>query len=264
MADVTVQNRLLFYVGMCQDNHYGVEWGCLSGEKDRGKAVEYIKYNEINEETSARMRQLLERSMARYWKQKRVFDVVVSALMLILLLPVFLIVSLVIVLDDPKAGPIFQQIRVGRHGKTFMLYKFRTMTANAEEIRKELEDLNEMDGPVFKIKNDPRITRVGRFLRATSIDELPQLFNVLKGDMSMVGPRPPLPGEVEYYTDYQRLRLIVTPGLTCTWQTARNRNDISFDQWVEMDLDYIQHRTMWLDIKLILKTPFVMIMKAGR
>ena len=121
-----------------------------------------------------------------------------------------------------------------------------------------------MDGPVFKIKNDPRITRVGGFLRTTSIDELPQLFNVLKGDMSLVGPRPPLPEEVAQYNDYQRLRLVVTPGLTCFWQTADNRNDISFDKWVEMDIEYIETRTAWLDMKIILRTIRVVIGREGR
>lgn len=226
--------------------------------------MEYLSFDEVDLETSRRMRELLETSRARYWKQKRAFDIVVSGIACVVLLPAFLLISGAILLDDPKAGPLFRQTRIGRHGKPFTMYKFRTMCSNAEEIRKELESKNEMDGPVFKIKDDPRITRVGRFLRATSIDELPQLLNVLKGDMSMVGPRPPLPEEVECYTDYQRLRLIVTPGLTCAWQIMDNRNDIPFQQWVEMDLDYIQHRTMWQDIRLILKTPVVMLKKAGR
>lgn len=226
--------------------------------------MEYLSFDEVDNETSRRMRELLETSRARYWKQKRAFDIVVSGIACVLLLPAFMLISAAILLDDPKAGPLFRQTRIGRHGKPFTMYKFRTMFSNAEELRRGLESQNEMDGPVFKIRDDPRITRVGRFLRATSIDELPQLLNVLKGDMSMVGPRPPLPGEVECYTDYQRLRLIVTPGLTCTWQIMDNRNDILFDQWVEMDLDYIQHRTIWQDIRLILKTPIVMFKKTGR
>ena len=224
----------------------------------------YIDTNEVDVQTRERLEQLLERSQAKYWKKKRAFDLVMSTLILILLAPLCLLVMLIIFLDDPHGSPIFTQVRIGRHGKPFRLYKFRSMKVNAEQIRKELEKHNEMDGPVFKMKNDPRITRFGKFIRATSIDELPQLVNVLQGHMSMVGPRPPLPSEVEQYTDYQRLRLIVTPGLTCAWQIADARNDISFQNWVEMDLDYIQHRTMWLDLKLILKTPFVMIKKAGR
>lgn len=226
--------------------------------------MKYIDTNEVDAQTRERLEQLLERSQAKYWKKKRAFDLVLSVLSLTLLAPLFLVVMLIVFLDDPHGSPIFSQIRVGRHGKTFRLYKFRSMKVNAEAIRKELEKHNEMDGPVFKMKNDPRITRFGKFIRTTSIDELPQLVNVLRGDMSMVGPRPPLPSEVEQYTDYQRLRLIVTPGLTCAWQIADSRNDISFQNWVEMDLNYIQHRTMWLDLKLILKTPFVMLKKAGR
>ena len=232
--------------------------------EEGAKVALYIEPSEVDQETHERLRQLLERSRAAYWKQKRLFDIVVSSASLLLLIPVFAVISAAIWLDDPHGGPIFKQIRIGRHGKPFVLYKFRTMVVNAEALREELLVQNEMDGPVFKIRSDPRITRVGRFLRRVSLDELPQLFNVLKGDMSMVGPRPPLPGEVELYTDYQRLRLIVTPGLTCQWQVSPNRNDIPFQQWVEMDLDYIQHRTMLQDIKLILKTPGVMLRRGGR
>ena len=224
----------------------------------------YIETSDVDQTTNERLRQLLERSRTKYWKQKRAFDVIVSATALILLLPVFVAVSIAICLDDPHGSPIYKQTRIGRHGKPFLLYKFRTMVVNAEALRGELLQRNEMDGPVFKIKKDPRITRVGRILRQASLDELPQLFNVLKGDMSMVGPRPPLPHEVECYTDYQRLRLIVTPGLTCQWQVMPNRNEIPFQKWVEMDLDYIQHRTMLQDIGLILKTPGAMLRRGGR
>ena len=184
----------------------------------------YIETSDVDQTTNERLRQLLERSRTKYWKQKRVFDVIVSATALILLLPVFVAVSIAICLDDPHGSPIYKQTRIGRHGKPFLLYKFRTMVVNAEALRGELLQRNEMDGPVFKIKKDPRITRVGRILRQASLDELPQLFNVLKGDMSMVGPQ----------------------------------------KWVEMDLDYIQHRTMLLDIKLILKTPGVMLHRGGQ
>lgn len=224
----------------------------------------YIDACETDQETNERLKQLLEHSRARYWKCKRAFDLVVCSIAIIILLPLMTLIALVIVIDDPHGGPFFKQKRIGRHGVPFDLFKFRTMVVNAEELKTGLAAQNEMDGPVFKMTNDPRVTRVGRFLRRTSIDELPQLLNVLRGEMSMVGPRPPLPSEVGEYTDYQRLRLIVTPGLTCTWQTNPNRNNISFQQWVEMDLDYIQNRTMWLDIKLILKTPGVMIHKEGR
>ena len=144
------------------------------------------------------------------------------------------------------------------------MYKFRTMKANADKMIDELVKKNEMDGPVFKMKEDPRITRIGKFLRKVSLDELMQFFNVLKGDMTLVGPRPPLPREVKFYTDYQKLRLLVTPGITCTWQISNNRNDIPFEQWVEMDIEYIQTRTYLNDLKIMLKTPIVMITATGR
>ena len=175
-----------------------------------------------------------------------------------------IIIAIVIVIDDPSAGPFYKQIRVGRHGEEFYMYKFRTMRANADKMIEELVKQNEMDGPVFKMKEDPRITRVGKFLRKVSLDELMQFFNVLKGDMTLVGPRPPLPREVQYYTDYQKLRLLVTPGLTCTWQISKNRNDIPFEQWVEMDIEYIQTRTYRNDLKIMLKTPIVMLTATGR
>ena len=194
---------------------------------------------------------------------KRTSDILFSIIALIVLLPFLAIIAAIIKIGS-KGPVIFKQQRIGLHGKPFTIYKFRTMVVNAEALKGQLASQNEMDGPVFKMANDPRVTRVGRFLRRTSIDELPQLINVLRGEMSMVGPRPPLPNEVEAYTDYQRLRLIVTPGLTCTWQTHPNRNSISFQQWVEMDLNYIQNRTIWLDIKLILKTPRVMLHKDGQ
>ena len=157
-------------------------------------------------------------------------------------------------LDDPKGSPLFVQTRVGKDGKEFRFYKFRSMVVDAEKQLEDLMDQNEMDGPVFKIKDDPRITRVGKFIRRTSIDELPQLWNVLKGDMSIVGPRPPVPREVAQYTDYQRQRLNVTPGLTCYWQVQRDRNYCSFDEWVEMDIRYIRERSVGTDMKIIFKT----------
>jgi len=175
-----------------------------------------------------------------------------------------IVIALVIVIDDPSAGPFYKQIRVGRHGKEFYMYKFRTMRAGADKMLEELKARNEMDGPVFKIKDDPRITRIGKYLRKLSLDELMQFFNVLKGEMTLVGPRPPLPGEVEHYTDYQRLRLLVTPGITCTWQISKNRNDIPFEQWVEMDIEYIQTRTFPNDLKIMLETPIVMLTATGR
>lgn len=190
----------------------------------------------------------------RLWVAKRIQDIVISVLALAVMLPFLVIVALVIVIDSPGAGPIYSQIRVGRDGKKFRFYKFRSMQPKAEDHLSELLPQNEMEGPVFKIKNDPRITRVGRILRKTSIDELPQLWNVIRGDMTLVGPRPGLPREVEQYTPYERQRLIVTPGLTCYWQIQPRRNELSFAKWVELDLQYIQDRSLYTDWKIILKT----------
>lgn len=190
----------------------------------------------------------------RYWWGRRTQDIILAVLGLLLLWPLMLIVALVIVIDSPGAGPIFAQTRVGRDGKEFTFYKFRSMKPGAEAQLDELLPHNEMEGPVFKIRDDPRITRVGRFIRMTSIDELPQLWNILKGDMSIVGPRPGLPREVEQYDDYARQRLLVQPGLTCLWQIQPSRNTLSFDEWVELDIQYIKERSFRLDWKIILKT----------
>ena len=189
-----------------------------------------------------------------YCTIRRGQDIFFSLLALIVLAIPMLIVALVIWIDSPGASPIFSQDRVGRDGKIFKFYKFRSMVPNAEAKLHEVLEQNEMDGPVFKMKNDPRITRVGRFIRKTSIDELPQLINILKGDMSIVGPRPALPREVAEYTDYEKQRLYVTPGLTCYWQIQPNRNELTFDQWMDLDIKYIQDRSFWLDWKLIFLT----------
>lgn len=188
-----------------------------------------------------------------YSVTKRLIDIVGSLCGIILLSPLFLIVAILIKLEDPKGKVFFAQERNGKYPKTFKMYKFRSMVHNAEELLKDLMDRNEQTGPVFKINDDPRITKVGKFIRKTSIDELPQLFNVLKGDMSLVGPRPAIPREVEQYDSYQMQRLAVKPGLTCIWQVS-GRNNIGFDEWVEMDIEYIKTRNLWLDIKLIFKT----------
>lgn len=189
-----------------------------------------------------------------YWKLRRVQDVVLSLMALAVLWPLMLIVALIIVIDSPGASPIFSQTRIGRDGKPFTFYKFRSMRPNAEKELENLLPYNEMNGPVFKIKDDPRITRIGRFIRRSSIDELPQLWNVLRGDMSLVGPRPGVPREVEQYSDYEKQRLIVTPGLTCYWQIQPNRNDLSFEEWVALDLRYIKERSFVTDWKIIWKT----------
>ena len=188
---------------------------------------------------------------------KRAMDIVGSLCGLIILSPVFLIVGVLIKLEDPKGKVFFSQERNGINGKTFNMYKFRSMVHNAEELLDQLQEQNEQSGPVFKIKDDPRITKVGKFIRKTSIDELPQLLNILRGDMSIVGPRPPIPREVEQYTTYQMQRLLVKPGLTCYWQVG-GRNEIGFDEWVELDIKYIEERNLWIDIKLIFKTVFVL------
>ena len=188
-----------------------------------------------------------------YLTLKRLMDIIGASLGLLLASPIMLIVAILIKLEDPKGSIFFSQIRNGTYPNTFKMYKFRSMYVDAEERLQELMHLNEQSGPVFKIKDDPRITKVGKFIRKTSLDELPQLFNVLKGDMSLVGPRPALPREIEQYTDYQKQRLFVKPGLTCIWQVS-GRNNITFDQWVELDIEYIKTRSLWLDIKLILLT----------
>ena len=203
------------------------------------------------------------RSHRRYWVLRRAQDIVFSLLALILLAPMALLISLAIVLDSPGDGAIFRQRRVGRDGKLFWLYKFRTMCPDAEEQLNELLSQNQMDGPVFKIKGDPRITRVGRFLRKTSLDELPQLLNVLQGDMSIVGPRPALPREVELYSDYQRQRLYVTPGLSCYWQIAPHRDQLSFEEWMDLDIKYVHERSFPVDWKIIFLTVRAMLMKYG-
>lgn len=184
---------------------------------------------------------------------KRLIDIIGAGIGLLLASPIMLIVAILIKLEDPKGPIFFSQIRNGAYPKTFKMYKFRSMYIDAEEQLQELMHLNEQSGPAFKIKDDPRITKVGKFIRKTSLDELPQLFNVLKGDMSLVGPRPAIPREVEQYTTYQKQRLFVKPGITCIWQVS-GRNNIEFDQWVELDIQYIKTRSLWLDIKLILLT----------
>lgn len=190
----------------------------------------------------------------RYWLWRRIQDVLLSILGLVALWPLMLIVAIAIVIDSPGASPIFAQTRVGRDGKEFTFYKFRSMKPNAEAELENLLQYNEMEGPAFKIKNDPRITRVGRFIRKASIDELPQLWNVLRGDMSIVGPRPGLPREVAQYDDYAKQRLFITPGLTCFWQIQSNRNSLSFDEWLELDIKYIRERSFLVDWKIIFKT----------
>ncbi len=184
---------------------------------------------------------------------KTLTESVFAFLAMLVVSPILLLVALLIKIDS-KGPIIFKQKRVGLRGRQFYIYKFRTMVTNAEELKKKLEAQNESDGPAFKIKHDPRITRIGRFLRKTSLDEVPQLMNVIKGEMSLIGPRPPIPSEVEQYERWQLRRLSVKPGLTCTWQIIPNRNDVVFEKWMKLDLQYIDNWSLKNDAKLLLKT----------
>lgn len=184
---------------------------------------------------------------------KRAFDIVCSGLALLILSPVFLALILLIRRDG---GPAFYtQVRVGKDGKLFRIYKFRSMCINADspEMLEKLRKFNEMDGPAFKMKNDPRVTRIGRFIRKTSLDELPQFFNIFKGDMTFVGPRPALEREVAQYAPEHHERLLVKQGLTCYWQCS-GRNNIGFEEWMQMDIKYVRERSLWTDFKILLKT----------
>ena len=197
-----------------------------------------------------------ENKITHYEFAKRILDFIASLCALLILSPVLLIVSILIATTS-KGPVIFKQDRVGKNGIIFKMYKFRSMVSNAEELKAQLEKDNEMNGPMFKIKNDPRITKVGRFIRKTSIDEIPQLINVLKGEMSLVGPRPSLPSEVKEFEPWMLERLTILPGLTCYWQVM-GRNDIEFNEWMKLDIKYVRERNFWLDLKLIFKTFFVL------
>ena len=192
---------------------------------------------------------------------KRTADIVISLFGLVILLPLFIVIA-VMVASEHEGGVIFRQARAGWKNRPFTMYKFRTMVKNAAALRDEMEKYNELDGPAFKMKNDPRITKVGRFLRRTSLDELPQLYNVLKGDMSLVGPRPLPTYESEKCTAEQLQRLLVKPGITCYWQ-ACGRNDVSFDEWMEMDLRYIKEQSIRTDMNILLQTVKAVISGRG-
>lgn len=185
---------------------------------------------------------------------KRFFDIFLSLFALIVLSPILLLVSIAIVIDDPKGGPVFVQTRLGKNKKPFKMYKFRSMEVDAEAKLDKSKNKKKDGGPAFKDPNDDRITRVGRFIRKTSIDELLQLINVIKGDMSIVGPRPPLPDEVEDYNTFSMQRLLIRPGLTCFWQTTKDRDSVPFKEWMKMDVKYIHKCSLWVDFKLIFKT----------
>jgi len=192
-----------------------------------------------------------------YLVMKRAIDIIGSFCGLVVLSLLFVSIALLIKLEDPKGKVFFKQLRVGKDGKEFYMYKFRSMASDAEERLKELLALNEVSGAMFKMKDDPRVTKIGKFIRKTSVDELPQLFNVLRGDMSLVGPRPPLPREVAEYSTYDKQRLLVTPGCTGLWQVS-GRSNVGFEEMVELDLRYIRERSFLYDIKIILKTVLVL------
>ena len=196
-----------------------------------------------------------------YLVLKRLLDIVASLVGLVVLSPVFLVVALLIYKED-RGKVIFCQERNGLNNNVFRMYKFRSMIANAPAMRAELGKYNELDGPAFKMKDDPRITKIGAFIRKTSIDELPQLMNVLKGEMSLVGPRPLPTYETAECNEYQLQRLLVKPGITCYWQIS-GRNDISFEEWIEMDLRYIREASMWTDIKILFMTVRAVLSKKG-
>lgn len=194
-----------------------------------------------------------------YRRAKRTLDILGAGLLLVLLAPL-LAATYAVLFVTTRGKPLFRQVRLGLGGRPFVMYKFRTMTLDAAQRQHEVP--NEKDGPIFKNRRDPRITRIGRILRKTSIDELPQLINVLKGDMSLVGPRPPVPSEVARYRPWQRRRLAIKPGLTCLWQVS-GRSEIGFEDWVRMDLWYARHQNLWVDLRLLAKTPWAVLRGHG-
>ncbi|MEK4277446.1 sugar transferase [Paenibacillus sp. FSL R7-0026] len=193
-----------------------------------------------------------------YLFMKRMLDLLGSFIGLIILCPLFAVIGLLIKIEAPQGSVFFRQVRVGQNGKEFHMYKFRSMVANAEDLLEQLIDQNEVNGNMFKMKNDPRITRIGKFIRKTSLDELPQLWNVFRGEMSLVGPRPALPREVKNYTSYDRQRLQMIPGCTGLWQVS-GRNSVGFEEMVELDLTYARERNMMVDIKIIFRTFKVLV-----
>ena len=252
------KNEALSEVGRTVRSGYAFDLG--SAEKLPSSAIE--RAAAIHEELGDEPLCGIENRYA-YRFAKRTFDIAFSAAVMVAFSWLYAGVALAVKIDDPKGPVFFKQERVGKGGKTFTMYKFRSMVVDAEERLAELQDLNEKTGPVFKIADDPRITRVGKWIRKLSLDEIPQFFNVLTGDMSVVGPRPALPSEVRAYTDYQRQRLLVRSGLSCYWQTRKNRDTITFDEWVDLDLLYIRKCGIWTDFKLIVQTLGVVLTAQG-
>ena len=212
---------------------------------------------ELNLDNNRIMLEKKKLSRNTYEFLKRLMDIICSMSALIVLAPILIVVAILIKIES-KGPVIFSQERVGINNKKFKMYKFRSMVVNAEDMKEKLEKQNERKGPMFKIKNDPRITKIGRFIRKTSIDELPQLINILKGEMSIVGPRPSLPKEVIQFEPWMLERLKVKPGLTCYWQ-VQGRDHIAFEDWMRLDVKYVKDRNFLLDIKLIFKTFFVFL-----
>lgn len=197
----------------------------------------------------------------KYLIVKRIYDIIFSLIALILLLPFFLLIAFIIKIDS-KGTIFFKQLRTGKDGKPFIMYKFRSMSENAEAMRDDLSEQNEMDGPVFKMQKDPRVTKFGGFIRRSSIDELPQLINILQGHMSIVGPRPLILSETKEFSDYENMRHLVKPGLTCYWQIS-GRNQLSFRNWMELDIKYLKEMNIRTDFIIILRTIKVVIIKKG-
>ena len=225
-----------------------VEHGDSAMEKAAYSAGRFDEDEAVNEAAE----RLKTRYLYRFFK--RLFDIAFSLFVLIAFSWLFLIVAIAIKVDDPAGPVLFKQKRVAKDGREFQMYKFRSMCVDAESRLDELRSLNEKTGPVFKMSDDPRVTRVGHWLRKLSLDELPQFVNVLKNDLAVVGPRPALIAEVVTYTPRQRQRLLVKPGITCYWQTRRNRDSITFDEWIELDLLYVKKCSLWTDFKLIVQT----------
>lgn len=201
------------------------------------------------------------RSRFVYHSMKRLFDIVAATCGIVILSPLMIIIAVLIKAEDH--GPVFyKQVRVGKNGKTFKMYKFRSMFVNADKMLDRLKDQNDVDGPMFKMKDDPRVTKIGHFIRKHSLDELPQFLNVLKGDMSLVGPRPPLPSEVAEYSEYDKQRLFVTPGCTGLWQ-ATERNEVGFNEMVQLDIQYIKRASFIFDLWIIWKTVEIVIKPNG-
>lgn len=261
----------IFYCMPISDAHYNVEKIIAEAEQIgisvhimQEEFFEFINENDILSPKFDHSFITHQTTPTKYLslKLKEIFDILFSAFILVLTSPIMLFISGLIKLED--GGPIFfKQERVGQNGRRFVCFKFRSMIPDAEKLIEELQEKNESDGPTFKIENDPRITKTGRFLRKTSLDEFPQFINVLKGEMSVVGPRPPLLSEVKQYQKYQLRRLSMKPGITCIWQVS-GRNSISFVEWMKMDLDYIDNWSISLDIKIIFKTIGVIFKADGQ